>query len=467
MVYYPSRSLLLGGISSRHWEYHVFCLQRGVHSGVRCRHCRKDRQRVPTSGFLRVLSVGPVFRIFDSEQIWTFVHVLIESWVEVHWLWLNGPVEIQLHVTHLDHNIFWDTQIHSARLSDTQRHSATLRIIQLHLHPVRYIAWSLKPIQSKEINGHCRQVIVDHHRWLNTWSTKTFTVPHIHGDLREHIPPEALPQTGTFRDRVEQVNAAPLLDKQYCYTHRCYCSSLKETDLEMSGLPCEENSRANTRRRFFEGRFSNLYAIWSRRQRKLGTKLIILENTEETWNISVVGFQFCPYWFARSWTVFDRLPHKKGVYLNCPPSTLGCDCTCLGYPIEGGGSVVPWVPSHSTGCHTRGPWSQWRATKACLHLFDAQGEVPIFGWHLRCLWKDQTWSLQGRKNWTKGLHGLWCTGPTGQQSPFCWETEEGISTRPSASKFSSAYGIVFFQCDKISDLFLVYVALKLAQRLSI
>ena len=223
-----------------------------------------------------------VFRLSPEADFWS------NSQVEalLFYMCLTFLRDIQPHSQTLIH-----TQTHSATLSDTQPHSYTLRDTQPHSETLSHT----QKHSAKEINKHCRQVIVDHHRWLNTWSAKTFTVPHVHGDLVEHIPPEARPHRGTFRERVEQVNAAPLLDRQYCYTHRCYCTSLKETDLEMSGLPCEENSRANTRRRFFEGRFSNLYAIWAKRHRKLGTKLIILENTEETWNMPVVGFQFCPY----------------------------------------------------------------------------------------------------------------------------------------------------------------------------
>lgn len=49
-------------------------------------------------------------------------------------------------------------------------------------------------------------------------------------------------------------------------------------DFDFSGLPCEENSRCNPKRRFLNGRFSNLYAVWAKRHKHDETPLIGLEN---------------------------------------------------------------------------------------------------------------------------------------------------------------------------------------------
>lgn len=106
-------------------------------------------------------------------------------------------------------------------------------------------------------------------------------MPHIHGDLCEQMASEDLPTRGSFKQRVAQVTSSRLRTTQFCYSHGEFCRTLKQSDIEFSGLPCEENSRCNTKRKFMEGRFSNLYAVWAHRHNTLQTPLIILENTPE------------------------------------------------------------------------------------------------------------------------------------------------------------------------------------------
>ncbi len=65
---------------------------------------------------------------------------------------------------------------------------------------------------------------------------------------------------------------------------------MKGSDVEMAGLPCEENSRQNYQRKFMEGRFGNVYPVWAHRQKKQKTSLIILENTEDLWFQSLAFF---------------------------------------------------------------------------------------------------------------------------------------------------------------------------------
>ena len=129
---------------------------------------------------------------------------------------------------------------------------------------------------------HCRQAIVDNHRWLNQWSKRTKPRPHIFGDLTQLVPAGCLPDEGTLGERRERIDSLPLQGVQWCYQHNCWCGCHKAGDLEFSGLPCQENSRANPKRRFLAGRFSNLYAVWSKHHRSVRTPLIILENTEES-----------------------------------------------------------------------------------------------------------------------------------------------------------------------------------------
>lgn len=150
---------------------------------------------------------------------------------------------------------------------------------------------------AKEINKHCRQAIVDNHRWIMSWSgdadgdgvdcaelinrTKIWCHPHVYGDVLDLVPDR--PKDGSFRERAQQIFTKPIVKKQHCYTHGDSCNAMRCSDIDMSGLPCEENSRQNFRRKYMEGRFGDLYITWAHRHRMLQTPLIILENTEESW----------------------------------------------------------------------------------------------------------------------------------------------------------------------------------------
>lgn len=126
---------------------------------------------------------------------------------------------------------------------------------------------------------------MDQRRWINSWAPKTWLLPCVHGDFTLQVPSENLPSEGTFFDRVDAISSSPLVENQYCFTHGRDCptrSQFAGSDLDFSGLPCEENSRANTKRKFLSGRFANLYAIWGKRHKTMKTPLLILENTPET-----------------------------------------------------------------------------------------------------------------------------------------------------------------------------------------
>ena len=142
----------------------------------------------------------------------------------------------------------------------------------------------LKSIWCQEIDKHCRQSIVDNHRWVNSWASKLWTTPHIHGDLVEQVQHDQVLNwgKGSFAETVEAVRGMPLKSHQYCFSHGEECFSARASDIEFSGLPCEENSRANFKRQYMEGRYRTVYAAWSQRHAVLKTPLIILENTPAT-----------------------------------------------------------------------------------------------------------------------------------------------------------------------------------------
>ena len=109
--------------------------------------------------------------------------------------------------------------------------------------------------------------------------------PHVHGDLCEVVDASQLLSTdqGTFKDHVEQSRSMTMKRHQFCFSHGMECETRRSGDVEFSGLPCEENSRCNAKRKFMEGRFKRLYSTWARRHTILETPLIVLENTEEPW----------------------------------------------------------------------------------------------------------------------------------------------------------------------------------------
>ena len=160
---------------------------------------------------------------------------------------------------------------------------------------------------SKEISPHCRQVIFDQHRWLNSWSEKTWVKPCLFGDMTLQVA-HARPFKGTCLERFKAMEEVELAPSQWCYSHgqECPINTWRTcSDIDMSGLPCEENSRANVNRRFLDGRFSDLYALWAQRHRRLRTPLVILENTPDAmWAFEVL----CGY----IWWTYGQLELPSG-----------------------------------------------------------------------------------------------------------------------------------------------------------
>lgn len=81
-----------------------------------------------------------------------------------------------------------------------------------------------------------------------------------------------------------KVNKLRLQSEQFCFTHGrpCPLPGPQEVDFDVSGLPCQENLRANVNRKFFEGRTGSVYLVWSRKHEANRTPLLILENTPDS-----------------------------------------------------------------------------------------------------------------------------------------------------------------------------------------
>ena len=138
-------------------------------------------------------------------------------------------------------------------------------------------------LEAKELNPSCRQFIRDNHEWVNSWASRRKGPPHVFGDMLKQVDfdPEAIAGR-TFREKNAAIQNAPFVEQQYCFTHGMDCSCLVRSDLDFSGLPCQDNSRANFRRQFQEGRFNTCFMVWAKKHKALETPLLILENTPVT-----------------------------------------------------------------------------------------------------------------------------------------------------------------------------------------
>ena len=146
---------------------------------------------------------------------------------------------------------------------------------------------------AKEIDEHCRQLIQDHHCWCQKATGLPRDAPCVFGDVTRvfaddltlpPLDPEQAPGT-RFNQLVRSVNRAPLRVRHHCYTHnsKCYLfgDKAQTADLDISGLPCPDMSRAGLQR-FQDGRTSIVFAAHAKMHAQKGTKLLIIENVRDT-----------------------------------------------------------------------------------------------------------------------------------------------------------------------------------------
>ena len=93
----------------------------------------------------------------------------------------------------------------------------------------------------------------------------------------------AAPAMQGFEDNRRAVFRAPQVQQQWCASHGQLCCSVPRVDIDISGLPCTDNSQSNIRRKFEEGPTGPLFAIWARRLLTSQIPLAVLENTPATW----------------------------------------------------------------------------------------------------------------------------------------------------------------------------------------
>ncbi|CAE7721069.1 unnamed protein product, partial [Symbiodinium necroappetens] len=116
-----------------------------------------------------------------------------------------------------------------------------------------------------ELDPHCRQLVIDHHKWIATFLPETGSLPCIFPDVLQQLPPEPLFfLPGTFNEKRSRVEGCTLAPRQACCTHASFCPSNLRTDVDVSGLPCPDNSKANHKRKFEQGDSGLIYITWAK-----------------------------------------------------------------------------------------------------------------------------------------------------------------------------------------------------------
>ncbi|CAL1145743.1 unnamed protein product [Cladocopium goreaui] len=118
---------------------------------------------------------------------------------------------------------------------------------------------------------------------MQEWVDRRSLEPHVFGDILEQVPKESIPESLDFFARRDVVQKLPLKKNQFCYSHgkNCQLPKAGEVDIDVSGMPCQENSRINLNRLFMEGKTGSVYLVWAKSHRRKKTPLLVLENTPE------------------------------------------------------------------------------------------------------------------------------------------------------------------------------------------
>ncbi|CAE7028680.1 unnamed protein product [Symbiodinium natans] len=133
-----------------------------------------------------------------------------------------------------------------------------------------------------ERDAACRQLVIDHHKWMEQSGIPTSRrLPCIFGDILDQLPASVDREAGDFAAKRRRVRAAGLLETQHCWVHNDACRLDVPVQIDVSGLPCPDNSRANLKRKFQEGGSGIVYATWAQRHIQKRTPLLLIENVPD------------------------------------------------------------------------------------------------------------------------------------------------------------------------------------------
>ena len=100
--------------------------------------------------------------------------------------------------------------------------------------------------------------------------------------MMQQLPLGTLDDADDFAMVVEKVENSWFQLSDICRSHGL-CRTCSPVDLDLSGLPCQDNSPANQHRQFFEGPRAKTYVLYARKHRLLRTPVVIIENHTEFW----------------------------------------------------------------------------------------------------------------------------------------------------------------------------------------
>ena len=145
-------------------------------------------------------------------------------------------------------------------------------------------AWPffLDSAMDQEFNAGCRQLIVDHHKWIDQLLGCETRLPCVFGDVLQQMNTDPIKPGDCFQTKLKIASSLELQTHQICHSHGAQpCPIDQYVDLDISGLPCPDNSKANMNRKFEEGESGLVYIVWAKKHRRLETPLLILENTPD------------------------------------------------------------------------------------------------------------------------------------------------------------------------------------------
>ena len=134
---------------------------------------------------------------------------------------------------------------------------------------------------TEEMDHSCQQLIIDNHKWMHSSLPSMGLLPCIFGNILDQLVGGGHGHTGDFVQKSESVEVQGLTSKQQCSTHGRECSLQEPVQIDVSGLPCPDNSRANRKRKYEEGPSGLVYITWAQRHKMNQTPLLLIENVPE------------------------------------------------------------------------------------------------------------------------------------------------------------------------------------------
>jgi hypothetical protein len=135
--------------------------------------------------------------------------------------------------------------------------------------------------QTEEYAPRCHQIIKDNHDWCCEVTGKLVEKPCLFDDIVEQVPAGSFDPRESFNKKAADLALAWIQGNQFCHTHTCLCPLVnlqRVADYDFSGLPCNDNSK-NGLQAYQEGPTGPIFIIWGEKHKRLGTRLLILENT--------------------------------------------------------------------------------------------------------------------------------------------------------------------------------------------